>query len=84
MQNAEDREATELRLLPRGQQNSPHVTQRSSGGVTYVRLLLPFPCFIPYLFDTSTSSSLITTHRRNDAPFLHDDLRRPVHARSHT
>jgi hypothetical protein len=43
MQKAEDREVTELRLLPRGQQNFPHVTQRSSSGVTVVRLLLPFP-----------------------------------------
>jgi hypothetical protein len=52
MQNAEDREVTELRLLPRGQPNLPHVTQRSRGGVTVVRLLLPFPYFTPYLFDT--------------------------------
>ena len=45
MQNAEDREVTELRLLPRGQQNFLHVTQRSSSGVTIMRLLmlLPFP-----------------------------------------
>jgi hypothetical protein len=78
MQKAEDREVTELRLLPRGQQNFPHVTQRSSSGVTVVRLLLPFPYFTPYLSTHELHlppSPTITNHRRNDAPILHDGFR---------